>query len=250
MYSSIMNSFVSNKNENIRIDNTTTYKGSSSFIFSTKSPLSTTKSLSSQNFITKNKKNLKYFGKNSEENKKKMGKHKKCKRTASKKSIGSVTKKSSYSTSKIKGSFVGKPSDTVSVNKYSSFINSCKISPNRNKSTERLVKKSHRKLDMNLKKSLYGQRKKSYWGQNSNKGSYPTSNTNTNKKSSKDPTRNVNKMEGFDSNYSAIMDTYSELMAKKRNCLKKNNKKEYSKSFHHHHNHNHQQKKQHHPEKK
>ena len=118
---------------------------------SSKSPLNTTKSASKPNFILKNKKCVK--GSNtSQEEIKKNNKHKKYKRNLSKKSIGSINKNSSYSTSKIKGSFVQKPNEVSSVIKYNSFINSCKISPARTKSTERIPKKSHRKLDMNVKK--------------------------------------------------------------------------------------------------
>lgn len=81
---------------------------------------------------------------------------------------------------------------------------------------------------MNVKKSACCQRKRSHCLAGSSKGPSTT----THKKGSKELTRNVSHMEGFDSNYSAIMDTYSDLMAKKRKAAK-GRKKENSQSFHH-----------------
>lgn len=191
-----MDSFVSASNDTSAVNckteskktksNFNSVKGSSSFVFSAaKSPLTSSKNTTSQNQILKN---------------------------------------SSYSTSKIKGSFISnKPSDTSSVVKYNSFITSCKLSPSRAKSSKRIVKKSQRKLDMNLKqKSSCGHRKKS----SSSKGGQSKVSTSIatsckHKVSYKQLTRNPSKVEGFDCNYSALMDTYTDLMSKKRNDTNK-----------------------------
>lgn len=232
MHSSIMNSFATTHNdfssENRAKQRNNNYpgtiKGSSSFIFSTKSPLSTSKNTTSQNFILKNKKNLKTINNSSEDCKKKSQKSKKYKRTFSKKSIGSVTNTASYSTSKLKGSFVGKAPDNVSIIKYNSFINSWKISPSRAKSTERMQKKSHRKLDMNIKKPSCGQRKKSSSSKGVQKAQSTATATCTNKQLYTHLTRNPSKAEGFETQYSALMDTYTELMTKKRDTSNKTHK--------------------------
>lgn len=174
-----MDSFVSAKNDASLLNlpsetrskqsfhNISSMKASSSFIIPSKSPLSTCKNKPVYNYITKNKKSLKTICA-TEDCRKKQSRSKRFKRTLSKKSIGNSANKSScYSTSKIKGSFVSnKPSENASIIKYNSFINSCKVSPSRTKSNERVPKKSQRKLDMNIKKSRCGQRKKS----NSSKG--------------------------------------------------------------------------------
>lgn len=139
MHSSIMNSFVSSKNENTSMNVPDPLKNSSSFVFASKSPLNSTKSVTNQNFILKNKKNVKCIH-TIHDDSKAGAKLKKYKRTFSKNSIGSVNKKSSYSSSKLKNSGQTKANESSSVVKYSSFINSCKISPARTKSTERVPK--------------------------------------------------------------------------------------------------------------
>lgn len=232
MHSSIMNSFVTTYNE-VSSENRTkqrnnnypgTIKGSSSFIFSTKSPLSSSKNTTSQNFVLKNKKNLKTINNSSEDCKKKAQKNKKYKRTFSKKSIGSVTNTASYSTSKLKGSFVGKAADNVSIIKYNSFVNSWKISPSRAKSTERMQKKSHRKLDMNIKKPSCGQRKKSSSSKGVQKAQSTVTPSCTQKQSYTHLTRNPSKAEGFETQHPVLMDTYTELLAKKRDTSNKTHK--------------------------
>ena len=117
--------------------------------------------------------------------------------------------------------------------KYNSFINSCKVSPQRNKSSERGPKKSQRNIDLNSKRSVVGSRKKSQCCSSSLKNSVPSSVTNTVRKQPKELTRNIPKMEDFEpkTNYTAIMESYSEMMAKKRKNEKKCHKKEVSKSF-------------------
>jgi hypothetical protein len=185
--------------------------------------------------------------------KRKSSKSKNSKRSLSKKSIGSTTKKSSYSTSKIKDhiypskskyehshkksnyQFVSlmsqrfKNSEAV---KYNSFVSSCKISPSRTKSTEKVPKKSQRKLDLNTIRTVVGSRKKSYCG-SSTKNSIPSSITSTIKKQPKEHTRNIPKMEDIESksHYSNIMNSYSEIMSNKRKVMKKYHRKQLSKSF-------------------
>jgi len=103
MHSSIMKSFVSAKNDFSTLNCKTDYrskptntnlgnmKASSSFIFqNSKSPLSTSKNTTSQNFILKNKQNVKNCA-TSEEGRKRL-KSKRYKRTLSKNSIGSFSK--------------------------------------------------------------------------------------------------------------------------------------------------------------
>lgn len=106
------------------------------------------------------------------------------------------------------------------------------MSPVRNKSSEKMTKKSHRKLDMNIKKSSQGQRKKSSSSKSNQKvgGSFISSTNH--KKSFKHLTRNPSKNEGFESSYSVLMETYTELMTKKRNAQKQTHRKELSQSFH------------------
>lgn len=229
-----MNSFVTTKHEHISSNNPITTKSSSSFIFPSKSPLNTAKNTASQNFILKNKRSVRNMHTSGDETRRKLSKGKKSKRNLSKKSIGSVNKKSSYSTSKIKGSFTNKAHDNVSVVKYNSFINSCKVSPTRNKSNEKLPKKSHRKLDMNIKKSMGCHRKRSICSGAQKSSRNMSTVTTTHKKSTKQLTRNPSKTDGFESNYSALMETYTELMAKKRKGSKKGSSKDLSKSFHMH----------------
>lgn len=137
MHSSIMNSFVSTKNDvallncqtenrtkRLHASNVSSIKGSSSFIFSNKSPLNTAKNSVSQNFILKNKKSVRNITQASDECKRKGSKSKRFKRNLSKKSVGGTCKNSSYSTSKIKGSAINKAHEQSSVMKYNSFINS------------------------------------------------------------------------------------------------------------------------------
>lgn len=136
-------------------------------------------------------------------------------------------KNASYSTSKLKGSFVSKkPSETNSVVKYNSFVHSCKISPSKAKSSERVVKRSQRKLDMNFKqKSSCSKRKNSSSSKSGNsKVATSTASNCKHKVSYKQLTRNPSKAEGFDCNYGALMDTYTDLMAKKRQEANKTHK--------------------------
>lgn len=85
---------------------------------------------------------------------------------------------------------------------------------------------------MNMKKSSCGQRKKSASAK-SNKQVVPVASINPHKQSYQLLTRNPSKAEGLESNYSVLMDTYTELMAKKRRSnQKKTHKKELSQSFH------------------
>lgn len=234
MHSSIMNSFISSSNDQTLLTSkpSSHQKGSSSFIFASKSPLSTAKSAWSKNFIMKNKKWVK--GSYNEEIKKKNTKESnKTKRSSSKKST------SAYSTSKLKNSFAGstKHCERAKMIKYNSFINSCRMSPAHNRSTERGGhKKSQRKMELSTKRSILGSRKKSQWGPSSSKNSVPSSITNTVRKQPKELTRNIPKMEDFEpkTNYSAIMESYSEMIAKKRKAHKKCHKKELSKSFYQH----------------
>jgi len=127
---------------------------------------------------------------------------------------------------------VSKPSEASSAVKYSSFIHSCKMSPTPTKSTEKMTKKSHRKLDWNVKKSNCGHRKKSSSSKGHQKQSSSFMSTTTQKKSYKHLTRNPSKAEEFEGNCSAMMNTYTELMAKKRKSSKKSHRKELSQSFH------------------
>lgn len=66
-HSSIMSSFISTKQANINGNNNVPMKSSASFVFSNKSPLNTTKSISKPNFILKNKRNIKGLNSSQEE---------------------------------------------------------------------------------------------------------------------------------------------------------------------------------------
>lgn len=131
-------------------------------------------------------------------------------------------------------SLVNKPSETNSVVKYNSFIHSCKLSPSKAKSSERVVKRSQRKLDMNFKQKSSCSKRKNSSSSKSGTSKVPSTTTSNckHKVSYKQLTRNPSKAEGFDCNYSALMDTYTDLMAKKRQEANKIQKKEYSQSFH------------------
>ena len=82
MHSSIMNSFA-NECEPVHMQKPKTQKGSSSFIFATKSPLCTVKSASSKNLPMSNK-NAKSLSKSKDGHRRKQSKNKNFKRTSSK----------------------------------------------------------------------------------------------------------------------------------------------------------------------
>ncbi|CAI2373260.1 unnamed protein product [Moneuplotes crassus] len=235
MHSCVLDSFNEKKrksNSKSKSHQKISYKASSSFIFRTKSPLSKTKTCN-ENFIMKNKKNLKSMS-NTDECKKKQ-KNKRFKSTLSKKSIGSSTHKTSgYSTSKNKGSLTTsyqKFRENSSVIKYGSFVSTAKVSPTRVKSIERVPKKSQRKLDMNSRKPSCGKRKKSCSSKAQTKAQVSIASHYKNKSSYRKFTRNQFTSEALDSGYGSLIDSYTEMLSKRKNC-KKPNKKEASQSFH------------------
>lgn len=239
MHSSIMNSFIVPSDQVSLSKPTKMHKNSSSFIFGTKSPLSTAKSTSSKHIGVKARYHK--HGNSSVEpgHKRKSSRSKGTKRSGSKKSIGGASKKSSYSTTKLKdslnstkcknksnchfSSLMSQRFKNMEAVKYNSFVGSCKISPTRTKSNEKVPKKSQRKLDLNTIRAGAGCRKKSYGGMTSAKSSVPSSITSTVKKQPKDYTRNIPKMEEFEpkTHYPNIMNSYSEVMSTKRKAMKK-----------------------------
>ncbi|CAI2387652.1 unnamed protein product [Moneuplotes crassus] len=233
MHFCIMNSFNEKKqksNSKSKYHQKMAAKASSSFIFQAKSPLHKVNA-SSQNFILKNKKNLKNMI-NPDECQKKP-KSKRFRRNLSKKSIGSSTHKTSgYSTSKNKGSFTTsyqKFKESSSVIKYRSFVNTAKVSPARIKSIERVPKKSQRKLDMNSRKVSCGKRKISS-SKVKAKAQVSIASHCKNKSSFKKFTRNQFTTDALDADYGSLIDSYTEILSKRKD-IKKPNKKEASKSF-------------------
>ena len=234
MHFCIMNSFNGKKrksNSKSKSHQKMSAKASASFIFQTKSPLQKVNT-NSQNFISKNKKNLKSMA-NTDEWKKRQ-KSKKFRRNLSKKSIGSSAHKTSgYSTSKNKGSFTTtyqKFKENNSVIKYSSFVSTSKVSPTRVKSIERVPKKSQRKLDMNSRKVSWGKRKKSGSSKGQTKAQVSIASHWKNKSSFRKFTRNQFTSDALDAGYGSLIDSYTEILSKRKD-IKKPNKKEASRSF-------------------
>ena len=110
--------------------------------------------------------------------------------------------------------------ETVNSNiKYNSFISTSKYSPPRTKSTERMIKKSQRKLDINnTKKSSCGKRKKSASSKGKAQVTIPTHCKN--KVSYQKLTRNPSKAEGFETGYGALLDNKTETLSRRRKDLK------------------------------